>query len=1014
MSLNIDNQSPQTGLLNLNLRKNKKKNNNNNNSALSLNNLELSTSNSLMGLLSQLKQHSNQQLINFTSPNNNNNQLFESIPIDNSNKQGNVDIDIFNNDKDNHSIDNNLFSFRNKKVNNLFEDNLGMGTRVLGDNEDKNDIKQSKEINNKQDEIKKKRIRLEEEEKEKLKIIQEQEERKRIEKISKQKQEKLRQQQEEQERQKKLKEQEKIKQNKKFRQSLREHKKEEDIKEEDNEDEDEDKDKHQNESQTFLDNFDQKQSLLNQLDFNFEGVTNDNNININNTTNPNNIELKESLPTTNLPLQITHLNPTSFPSTEQITASLSSLKLSSKQTLSKIIQTLNTFQASSSSPPDNPNSFTFISSFNSNIQTKIFSSQHSIEHKKRLSFINKKYFSGLHNEELPFQNAINSIPTTHLDQLKTIYTEHKRNMFKNINITSTEQLFTKSSMLSPHHPMIPISQLESVETFIHQYSLLQNIKTANKAITLFTHWRYCLNDGNSFYRVVMFNYLQSLIADCNIEYLKQIICEISLDKYKDIFNKYSINIHTVFSVFKGICDLLESNTDKTKAMNVMLNGYTLVKGDFDLAMIVYCRQLCYEYLKMVYDIIRSGNDEEAKGNTINEESVIMLGKEPEFVLILLIPYLFNVNLKIFWIDGAINEHEHNCIDLSNNNIDSLPLIFLGYFFNSYYPLYSNKMKPILNISKTKLLPLRSFTYIERKATTCNTCNAKSNKVYLLQQQCYMCIECLNKHINTVIAKRSSCIYKSKFNGVEYYSQPIHLKGESYITNREFMELYERNDMLNAIHDVVMSSCFSCNEHKGDVNLKVLKCKCRYCDDCLYSKCQKATKGLWALNEYELNTFEKAKCECNEIFNIDEASKYVRGNDREDNITKAKKRMIKYVQTKCICCRSEVRVKEGEEFKDVMEYCVVTVENDNEGGNNSYINYEHVICRKCAEDKTRDMKKNVWQNSLQCEICNKEHFVKFVFDDKLKGSMYSKEGSINERKTLKKTDGACCEVGCFMF
>ena len=235
-----------------------------------------------------------------------------------------------------------------------------------------------------------------------------------------------------------------------------------------------------------------------------------------------------------------------------------------------------------------------------------------------------------------------------------------------------------------------------------------------------------------------------------------------------------------------------------------------------------------------------------------------------------------------------------------------------------------------------------------------------------------------------------------------------------------MELYEHNDILNAINDVVMCSCFSCNEYKGNSKVRTLKCKCRYCDDCLYSKRQKATKGLWVLNVYELNTFEKEKCECNEVLDLDEVSKYVNGNDREDNINKAKKRMIGYAQTKCICCRSEVRIKEEEEFKDIMEYCVVTVENDNESGNsnkeNSYVHCEHVICERCANDKTKGMKKGVFQNSLQCEICSEEHFAKFVLDDKIKGSApSSKKSSVSERKKLKKTNiGTCGEVGCNMF
>ena len=567
-------------------------------------------------------------------------------------------------------------------------------------------------------------------------------------------------------------------------------------------------------------------------------------------------------------------------------------------------------------------------------------------------------------------------------------------------------------MFPQDHPLNPLGTVESLETFIEQYSLQSNIKSMNEALSMFTYWRNCLNDGNSFYRVVMFNLLQSLIVQCKVEDLKKIACEINLDKYKDLFDSHLIDSNVVMSIFNAIITSLEHNKDKGKALMLLLNSYSLKNRFFDLAIIIYYRQLCYDYLKMAYDVIRRNKNEEAKQSIINEESVLVLGKEPEHVMVMLLPYLFNVNLKVLWLNGTLVEHDSGVINLSDEKDETLPIIQMAYFFNSYYPLYSAKMKIIVELTEKKLPELKRVTYIDNDNTsTCGVCKCDSKKVYLLQQQCMMCVECLNEHVNTMLAKRAFGLYKSKLNGTEYYSQHIHLKDDYYLTNREFMELYNNNYILNAVNDCILSSCFACNERKALSELKVLKCKCRYCDVCLQIKCEKATKGYVVLNRYEMNTFEKMVCECNYEFNLNEAVKMINVADQQDKAQNAAIRMLEYVQTKCMNCTIDVRKQNEQGYQDMMAYTNVKIENENESELNKGIDYvdsEHVICLNCAGGLL-STKKNVFQNTIQCSICDKEHFVSFKIDMKKKSQMMK-----DDKKKMREDDGACCQTECNIF
>jgi hypothetical protein len=161
------------------------------------------------------------------------------------------------------------------------------------------------------------------------------------------------------------------------------------------------------------------------------------------------------------------------------------------------------------------------------------------------------------------------------------------------------------------------------------------------------------------------------------------------------------------------------------------------------------------------------------------------------------------------------------------------------------------------------------------------------------------------------------------------------------------------------------------------------------------KIEKATKGLYVLNQYEKGNFEKMICECNNDFNIEEAITLIHVVDKEMKVTAAKERMRLYVQTKCALCGSNVR-KCCEDtptptMKDCVNHHVITIKGE-DGVDN-----EHLICENCMKTTTTQVHGN---NTLMCVICDKEHVV-------------DGDTLMSPRKRMKSENGGCCNDKCIV-
>ena len=630
--------------------------------------------------------------------------------------------------------------------------------------------------------------------------------------------------------------------------------------------------------------------------------------------------------------------------------------------------------------------------------------------KRRKDFLMRSFFEKKIQEYRDLFECSRKIKVQHPIVAKKIYEQYKDNLFKGLKEIDEEEIFSDENIddISP----LPIGEIENFETFVYKYSTHENPKLMANGITLFSYWRESYLDGNSYYRVVMFVLIENFIITSNVIELQKIACELSQDEFKDIFTAKLIDTDIVLNIFKLIISYIEEGNNK-EAYDLFLKSYTLKSKSFDYALIAYLRKLSYNMGKELYEIYENdykGQKEKIKELKPNIEAINIFNTEPDFYVICLLPYLFEINMNLFWVDGNFEIQKDGSVNFIDSDRKDIPLITIGFFFSGFFALYSNNNKEEYEkVVDTSNIKITQLTYKSSELKECEVCKKKTPYIIFLKQKFTACSVCLNDHIQKIIAKRAKALYLSCFIGVEYCTRPIHLKDNFYIGECDYIEIYESDNLINAIYNWIISSCFACNQKFDIKELKTMKCLCRYCPNCLSSKIKTSTKELKVLNRYELTTFPRELCECGKEFDSQEAIQLL-GEDISEESVKAAERMIDYVQTLCmLCCKEVAKVtREGDKrtVSQVEKYKVVRIQQEN--GNNKGIEYSdvpHVICLSCYEkekeneniNKAKEKKKKVMviedkKLVMTCKICRKKHNI------------------IND----VKEDGKCCGGGCIIF
>ena len=544
----------------------------------------------------------------------------------------------------------------------------------------------------------------------------------------------------------------------------------------------------------------------------------------------------------------------------------------------------------------------------------------------------------------------------------------------------------------------PIGGVENFESFLQKYCLTSNQKIIDIYQEKFFKWRRILGDGDSFYRVFMFSILEAYILSNNIKELNFLISEITSNEFIEIYKEKKINYEICFSIFSIILKLVE-NKDSINAYNIFLKSYLLKDFSFDKLLILYLKHVILININKLKDLLKE-KEININIDELNTDLIESSNIEVSFFIICLIPYLFNVNMIIFKLNGELLEPNQSQLILSDPENKEIPVIIFGYFFSSYYKLYSLDFEVKYNY-KLELIENnnKQLTYIFKEFKNCQNCKKDTEHILFLEKKFIICKNCLEDHLSDVCNFRADAFKEDGFIGLEYYTRPIHLCDNYYIDDLEIIELLESLNLVNILCQKYTNSipCSKCKESKEIGELIKLNCGCMFCKNCIQKYVTKKTNGIKYMNYLERKETEEAKCICGKLFDFKEALKHVKYNN--EDIKNSLIRLKNYINTLCLVCNIDLRIQEGEDkFKDIknLKYKKIKLKKNmvNNRDNNLEEN-DHLICEKCYIKNFRDTKIIYDENeeeeendendrnakvvdldkeTIFCNVCGKQHFL----------------------------------------
>ena len=680
--------------------------------------------------------------------------------------------------------------------------------------------------------------------------------------------------------------------------------------------------------------------------------------------------------------------------------------------------------------------------------------------KRKNSFINHIYFEGKIGTN-PLLELIPDCQISHIDLLQKINDEEHLKNIPKISNDYEEQIFSEEyPLISEYYS--PIGELDDLKGFIYKYNLEGNTKLYLNCFKNFNYWRNIKGDGNSFYRTFMFGLIEHYILNRNEEELNQVFSEISSDKLIKVYQEYNLNIKKSFIILGAILDLLSKDKIE-KAYDLFLKSYLLKDGSFDEMLVIYLRYITFIYVDEVIKLsenekVQEEREERITAKGINIELIKSMNIEPNFFIICLMPYLFDVNINIFWIDKDLIQSKDGIINfIDEENTENIPLISFGYFYSSYFRIYSNNFtqenEEINEIFKLKLNKLSKLTLEIKIPNKCQICKSETFIIFV-KQKYKICKKCLDNYINQICSIRIKSLKNDNYIGLEYYSRAINLKDNYTINDYEFIEIKEETNIINYLQNLASIICSKCKQNFDKKNLNNLKCKCLLCDKCLENMILELTDGLKILNSFEKRKLNKKCTSCGGHFiyeNSIEHLKDIKEIDKENAI----KRMCDYVNTLCLVCGEKVRKKqdinepnskdnnemENEEdnnkekkkeiFKEIKNYKRLKIrrETDQRKGID-YLDIEHVICINCYEKmksnnflneeinsenssnkKKGKKKKNNNSTSSDDEDKRKNNKYYVNFDEEECFCFICNKKHYLIDKNIK--NGGCCTSGCYI-
>ena len=494
-------------------------------------------------------------------------------------------------------------------------------------------------------------------------------------------------------------------------------------------------------------------------------------------------------------------------------------------------------------------------------------------------------------------------------------------------------------------------------------------------------YRYVLNDGDSFYRCIIYSLLENYIFYKKVNELNKIIYDIiNLNLYDFKNDKLKIERYEkncVTKIFEHIIQFFDIE-NLTTYFNYRI---------FDNILIKYTKNKIFNYLK---DNIKFRNDRNLK----NEIFQLKNSLEPK--LLYYIPFIFDINLNIT-IYNSKNIKKLISFNLNKNKYT----INLVYFEHSYKLQYSNELfNNLSNICNYKLykdtnFKISNFNPPLEKDVYCKLCSDYSDFITLKNMPFKLCKNYLMKILKSIISKKLNNLIKNNFKNSEYFMQYILLDTKIRIDKKDFKFLFDNKNIFEIIKGILIEKkCKNCNKNllkKEDFN--ILICDNLFCLDCIQNEINTITNGFNYLNDFERKIIFKQindkNCKCGENFHFNNCLHILYNpNEINDLKTESEERNINYLNNFCCYCgklhesfkldskiSDVINKNKLEKFKNKIN---IRLKDDNE----FLIMENHFICINCYKQlknieklrKNNEMERNLKKIPLSCIICNKIHFI----------------------------------------
>lgn len=467
----------------------------------------------------------------------------------------------------------------------------------------------------------------------------------------------------------------------------------------------------------------------------------------------------------------------------------------------------------------------------------------------------------------------------------------------------------------------------------------------------FEFFRYIYSEnGDSFYIAFIFSLFETIILKNNIQLFSILIYDIfRLQEIKEIY--YNLNIKKTMIIFNIIYDFMKIN-NINQAYEIFLFSFEN-QNDFEQVLIRYLRYCIYGYLNNL-------NFEKKK---INYSSVCIYYNEPSKFVIQSLIKIFNINIKVVFIEGNMEKFKEIEFLNSNNNID---LIKIGYFYNNFHIIYQDKLEINDKFYRSDLSEILCGFFSEEKIIKCSICK-NNNFINLYKFKYSICSNCLEKIINEVLEKRFNCFLKDNLINYSYYMRPILLSNnpEIKITDTDCINLF--NFSFSKIWGKkIKNLCFFCYQFQK--NVISIKCECQYCTNCLMQKLYSITNNNIILNGFE--KIKNLKCECGIDIDLKEIINKIEIRDLEKKEQEAKKRMNHLINNYCCFCLRKINKIVIDNFINVS--IPEDLINSKLIKNLDYKEINHLICLDCKINYEMNNKKKDKKIMLFCQICQLNH------------------------------------------